>query len=66
MEAEQSIDQRGFTSAIGPEQAYGLALQLSREAIQNGPATQSYFQAVKINDAHVTLLRFERRCCSLN
>jgi hypothetical protein len=36
MEAEERIDECGFSSAIGTEQADGMALHGPREPIQHG------------------------------
>jgi hypothetical protein len=66
MKSQQRIDQRGFSGAVGTEQADGVPLQLSCEPIEHGAASQPDLQSIKINHAHVTLLRFEKPACSRN
>jgi hypothetical protein len=57
MKAQQCVDQRGFSGAVGAKQADCLALQLSCEPIEHDAIPEPDFQSLEIDDAHVILLR---------
>ena len=66
MKSQQSVDQRGFSRAVGTEQPDGITLQLSCEPVQHGAGSKPNFQPIEINHAHVTLLRSRQPACSRN
>src|SRR5580658_7436475 len=66
MKPEQSVDQCGFSRAVGTEQADDVALQRSRESVQHGAIPQPDLQSFEVNYVHVTLLRLGKGACSRN